>query len=88
MAKYSLSERDQERLNQWRYHRPFGDQYERFNRLNKHTRELAKIIMENCPYSRQREIALGKLEMVKMMANAAIACNEVEPKEGGQPHGG
>ena len=81
MAKYELSREDAERLNEWHYHKPFGDQFERFDIINNETRNLAKLIMENCPYSRHRQSALTWLEMVRMFANAAIACNEKESDE-------
>ena len=78
MSKYQLSDEDKKRLEEWHYHKPHGDQSQRFDLINNTTRDLAKIIMENCPYSRHRQSALTWLEMVRMFANAAIACNELE----------
>ena len=76
MSKYQLSKEDQARLEEWHYHKPFGDQFERYDLINNATRNLALLIMENCPFSRQRQTALTELEFVRMSANAAIACNE------------
>lgn len=36
------------------------------------------VIMENCPKSRQREIALQKLEEAAMWANKAIAFEDAD----------
>jgi len=60
------------------YHKPHGDQPERFEKLRDATKELAYLITDNCPDSRERALALTKLEEANMWANAAIARNEDE----------
>lgn len=58
------------------YHPPKGDQAARYVRLRDEAHELAKLIMEACPESRERSLALTNLDQVVMWANASIARNE------------
>jgi len=60
------------------YHRPHGDQPERYGKLRDAFKELAYEIVENCPNSRERSLALTHLEDANMWANASIARSEVE----------
>lgn len=61
------------------YHAPFGDQAERYGLLRSEALKLAKQICHQCPYSRERSLALTSLQQAIMWANAAIAINEKAP---------
>lgn len=78
MAKYTLSQADELRLaNSYTYHAPKDDQGARYELLRQAGYELARTIMENCPDSRERSVALTQLDTVVIMcANASIARNE------------
>ena len=58
------------------YHAPFGDQAERYVKIRETAKELALVIMENCPDSREKSVALTKVQECVMWANASIAINE------------
>jgi hypothetical protein len=58
------------------YHPPKGDQAERYVRIRDKAKELALLIVEVTPASREQSSALTKLDEVVMHANAAIARNE------------
>jgi hypothetical protein len=58
------------------YHAPFGDQAARYGVLREAAKDLAEIIMGQCPPSRETSVALTNLEQVVFWANAAIARNE------------
>lgn len=60
------------------YHAPFGDQAERYVKIRETAKELALVIMENCPDSREKSVALTKVQESVMWANASIAINEKE----------
>lgn len=62
--------------NNFTYHAPKGNQVQRYVDLRDHAKELAYNIMEKCPNSRERSLALTKLEETVMWANASIARNE------------
>lgn len=61
------------------YHTPFGDQLPRYQAIRDKAKELAFLINEACPESREKSIAITKLQESVQMANAAIAVNEFEP---------
>lgn len=61
------------------YHRPFGDQQERYEALRAKAKELAILINTTTPSSREQSLALTNLEQAVMWANAAIARNERLP---------
>jgi hypothetical protein len=63
--------------NDFCYHAPFGDQISRYADIRDGGKQLAKIIVEITPISREQSIALTLLEQAVMMANAAIARNEL-----------
>jgi hypothetical protein len=63
----------------FRYHAPIGDQPKRYEILRSAARELAQLLCGSCPASRERSIALTKLEESIMWANASIARNETTP---------
>lgn len=58
------------------YHPPKGDQPERYERLRAAAKDLALLIHDLVPYSREQSLALTKLEEASMWANAGIARNE------------
>jgi hypothetical protein len=58
------------------YHKPTGNQAERYEQLRGEARRLALSITELCPHSRERSMALTELEACVMWANASIARNE------------
>ena len=58
------------------YHKPKADQPERYEALRKRAKGLAVLIIKSCPDSRERSLAITKLEEVSMWANASIARNE------------
>lgn len=58
------------------YHAPKADQPKRYEQIRAKARELAELIGDACPDSREKSIANTKLEETVMWANAAIARNE------------
>jgi hypothetical protein len=58
------------------YHAPKLGQPERYQRLREKAKELAYLIHQECPPSRERSVALTELETSVFWANAAIARNE------------
>ncbi len=58
------------------YHAPKGDQPEKYEYLRGAALEMSKMINETCPDSREKSLAITKLEEVVFWANAAIARNE------------
>jgi hypothetical protein len=63
--------------NNFTYH-PVKDntQSVRYNEIRSYAKGLARKIGRDCPPSRERSLALTKLEEAVMWANAAIARNE------------
>lgn len=62
--------------NIYTYHAPKGDQSERYESIRAKARELAELIEECYPDSREKSLANTKLEEAAMWANASIARNE------------
>lgn len=58
------------------YHPPHGDQAARYANLRSRAMELAQLIVETTPESREQSLALTALEEAVMWANAAIARRE------------
>lgn len=58
------------------YHSPREGQPERYVALRDKAKELALMIDEMCPNSREKSLGITKLEETIMWANAAIARNE------------
>lgn len=58
------------------YHAPKGDQAERYVRLRACAKQLALMIVDLTPVSREQSTALTHLDAVVYNANAAIARNE------------
>jgi hypothetical protein len=63
-------------INNFTYHTPKGTQTERYSDLRAGGKSLALIINELCPESREKSLAITKLEEAIMWANASIARNE------------
>lgn len=63
--------------NTFTYHAPKGDQPARYEALRSKARELARLIEASCPESREKSLAMTKLQECTMWANASIAINEV-----------
>lgn len=77
MPKYELTDQEIQGLeNSFTYHAPKTDQPARYVEMRDSAKNLAILIMEQCPRSRERSIAITKLEESIMWANKAIACNE------------
>jgi hypothetical protein len=60
------------------YHAPTGTKGERHAAVRGTMLESARQVLELCPPSRERAIALTKLREAMMWANAAIACGPAE----------
>ena len=58
------------------YHKPKETQPERYVLIREKAKELAQLVYECCPESRERSLAFTKVEECVMWANAAIARNE------------
>jgi hypothetical protein len=55
------------------YHAPDGETAERYIKLRRDAKALAKLMVELCVDSRERSVAITKLEEALFWANAAIA---------------
>jgi len=62
--------------NRFSYHPPKGDQAVRYGELRAKAKELAIVINELSPDSREKSLAITHLEDAVMWANASIARNE------------
>lgn len=62
--------------NNFIYHAPKEDQPQRYTNIRNKAREFALLIDELCPDSREKSLAMTKLEECMMWANASIARNE------------
>lgn len=72
-----MSERLNEQIERsFEYHPPGGNQVERYKKIREAARELAHLIANNSPESREQSLAITSLEQTVMWANAAIARNE------------
>ena len=58
------------------YHPPKEDQPERYTQLRDAAKAYATLIDGACPDSREKSLAMTKLEESVMWANASIARNE------------
>ncbi len=58
------------------YHRPTGDQQPRYEALRAKAKELAGLICDSTPESREQSVALTNVQQAVMWANAAIAIHE------------
>lgn len=62
--------------NNFTYHAPKEGQAEKYEQLRAKGKELALLIVELTPASREQSVALTELETAVFWANAAIARNE------------
>jgi hypothetical protein len=60
------------------YHKPFGTQTMRYEEIRNMAWEFSKMILNDCPDSREVSLAITKLEEAVFWANAAIARHEEE----------
>ncbi|MCM3747440.1 hypothetical protein M3223_08740 [Paenibacillus pasadenensis] len=67
---------EQQIENNFRYHSPKEGQPAKYESLRNKAKELAELIDELCPNSREKSTAMTNLEQSVMWANAAIARNE------------
>ena len=58
------------------YHAPKPGQPEKYTVIRDHAKLLAFLINDNCPDSREKSLAMTKLEECVMWANASIARDE------------
>lgn len=61
--------------NNFKYHAPKEGQIEKYTALREKAKDLALLIDEQCPNSREKSLALTKLEEAVMWVNASIARN-------------
>lgn len=61
--------------NNFMYHSPKDGQAEKYEEIRKKGKELACLIDGICPNSREKSLAMTKLEESVMWANASIARN-------------
>lgn len=59
----------------FKYHNPKGNQSEMYDSIRSKAKELAVLIDTTCPDSREKSIAMTKLQETTMWANASIAIN-------------
>ena len=62
--------------NNFTYHAPKGDQLHRYDVIRQMAKQFADFIDDACPDSREKSLAITKLEEAVMWANASIARNE------------
>lgn len=62
--------------NDFTYHAPKPGQDVKYKEIRSKAKELALLIMLDCPESREQSLAITKLEECVMWANASIARNE------------
>ena len=66
-------------LDNWfSYHKPLGDQPERYAKIRDAARAFAEVIVRNTPSCADQTAAIRKLRETVMAANLSIACNEVD----------
>jgi len=61
----------------FQYHSPTGDQIKRYQELRAKAKEFVELIDRLCPESREKSLALTKVQESIMWANASIAINEL-----------
>ena len=62
--------------NNFMYHVPKEGQLEKYASIRDKAKDLAYLIEELCPDSREKSLAITNLEQFVMWANASIARNE------------
>lgn len=69
--------------NNFTYHAPTDDNVATFELIRHEGKRFAHLIDDECPTSREKSLALTKLEEAVMWANASIARNTPDFKIGG-----
>ncbi len=69
--------------NNFTYHKPSDETAATYELIRHEGRRLAHLIDDECPTSREKSLALTKLEETVMWANASIARNSKQLKIGG-----
>lgn len=64
---------DSELCNRFNYHQPTNRQEEFYTAIRKAAFSMASLINDLCPDSREKSLAMTKLEEAVMWANASIA---------------
>ena len=59
--------------NRFTYHPPTDEQVDKYQQIRDHARAMAYMLMDFCPNSRERSLALTHLDETVMWANASIA---------------
>lgn len=62
--------------NNFMYHSPKEGQTEKYEAIREKAKELAYLIEDICPASREKAVAMTNIETAVMWANASIARNE------------
>ena len=62
--------------NNFTYHAPKEDQIARYTEIRQNAKLTAELFDKLCPDSREKSLAMTKLEEAVMWANASIARNE------------
>ena len=62
--------------NRFSYHSPKEGQPQKYTAIREKAKELAHMIDELCPNSREKSVAMTNLETAVMWANASVARNE------------
>jgi len=62
--------------NNFTYHPPKGGQPDKYESIRSMAKNLAILIDKSCPDSREKSLAMTKLEESVMWANASISRNE------------
>jgi hypothetical protein len=60
------------------YHRPQGDQQERYDRINEAAYEFACVILDNTKSCAEQTLAIRDVQRARMMANAGVALGDQE----------
>ena len=66
------------------YHKPSRGQSQTYSLIRSETGDLAQLIIDNTPASREQSLALTKLEEAMFWANAAIARRETQKSTQGR----
>ena len=61
--------------NIYKYHAPREGQAEKYQAIRAKAKELAQLVCDTCPESREQSVALTNIETAVMWANAGIARN-------------
>ena len=65
-------------FNIFTYHAPKDTQIGKYATLRAFARDMADVINDNCPESREKSLAITHLQTAIMFANASIAINEAK----------